>query len=367
MLYALLYAEEPKLMVRNRRLLPLDALIFDMDGVLIDVSKSYREVIRRTVHLYLSEGLGLKVRRTGPVTQEVISLFKSAGGFNNDWELTSAVLLWLISGSSLPPFLKARNFSNIQETVRYLRKKASELPGQTVRVWRSTASSHFLEEVRSSGGGLQGVRRALKKTRNGSWDGWVYGQESLDQGNLVQRIFQEVYLGNQFERHYRLPTLFYHGSGYYLREKLLIPRQILKALHKKCRLGIATGRPRFEAEFALKRFQIGACFDTVVTLDECQAEERRLLETSERRVRRTKPHPYSLLRAIQEVGLSSPRCGYVGDTVDDMRAARSAGRNVNVVAIGFLRNQRDRDLQKTSLLEAGAKHVIERPEDLLRL
>jgi len=41
------------------------------------VSKSYREVIRRTVQLYLSEGLGLKVGRTGPVTQEVISLFRN--------------------------------------------------------------------------------------------------------------------------------------------------------------------------------------------------------------------------------------------------------------------------------------------------
>ena len=354
-------------MVRDRRSLPLDVLIFDMDGVLVDVSRSYREVIPRTVHLYLFDCLALKMGRRTPVTQEVVSLFKSVGGFNNDWELTSAVLLWLISGSSLPPFLRARSFSNIQETVRYLREKASELPDKTVHAWRPTALSHFLKEVRSSGEGLRGIRRALKKTRNGSWDGWVYGQGALDQGNIVQRIFQEVYLGNQFERHYRLPALFYHGSGYYLREKLLVPRQILKALHKKHRLGIATGRPRFEAEIALKRFRIATYFDTMVTLDECQDEERRLLETSGHRVRRTKPHSYSLLRAIQETGLSSPRCGYVGDTVDDMRAARFAGRNVNVVAIGFLRDQKNRDLQKTSFLEAGAKHVIERPEDLLRL
>jgi len=105
----------------------------------------------------------------------------------------------------------------------------------------------------------------------------------------------------------------------------------------------------------------------MVTLDECQAEERRLFETSERRVRRTKPHPYSLLRAIQEMGLSSPRCGYVGDTVDDMRAARAAGRNVNMTAIGFVRNPGHKDLRKSALLEAGARRVIEHPQDLLSL
>lgn len=353
-------------MVRNLRLLPLEVLVFDMDGVLVDVSKSYREVIRRTVHLYLSEGLGLNVGRTGPATQEVISLFKSVGGFNNDWELTSAVLLWVISGPSFPSLSKARQFSNIREAMTYVWENTTRLTGR-VHSWRQTGLSRFLREARSEGGGLQGIRRVLKKTRNGSREGWVYDRGSLDQGNIVRRIFQEVYLGNQFERHYRLPSLFYQGPGYYLREKLLIPRQVLKALHKKYRLGIATGRPRFEAELALKRFQIGGCFDTMVTLDECEAEEGRLFETSGRRVRRTKPHPYALLRAIQEMGLSSRRCGYVGDTVDDMRATRSAGKSSDITAIGFLRDRRNRDLQRAALLKAGATRVIERPEDLLRL
>ena len=354
-------------MTRDRPSIPLKALIFDMDGVLIDVSKSYRETIRRTVRLYLSEGLGLKMGRAGPVTQEVISLFKATGGFNNDWELTSAILLWVISGSNIPSHSKARNFSNIPDTLRFLRETASRSTGHRVHAWQQTDLSLFLEEVKATGGGLRGLRRALKRTWNGSWDGWVYGQGSLDQGNIVQRIFQEVYLGRQFKRHYRLPALFHQGPGYYLREKLLIPKEILRSLHKKLRLGIATGRPRFEAELALKRFQIAACFDTMVTLNECQAEERRIFETSGHRVRRTKSHPYSLLRVIQEMGLSNPRCGYVGDTVDDMRAARSAGRNVNMAAIGFLRDPRHRDPRRTALLDAGARCVIEHPQDLLSL
>jgi HAD superfamily hydrolase (TIGR01548 family) len=361
------YAGELKLMMRNRRLLPLDSLIFDMDGVLVDVSQSYREVIRRTVHLYLSDCLGWKLGRTSPVTQGNISLFKSTGGFNNDWELTSAILLWLISGSPIPPLSRVRNFPSLPAAVSYLREAALRSTGHRRHSRQQINLSRFLGEVQLEGGGLRGVRRALRRTRNGSWDGWVYGQGFLDRKNIVQRIFQEVYLGTQFKRCYRLDPLFYRGPGYYLRETLLVPGEMLKSLHKKYRLGIATGRPRFEAGLALKRFQIGAFFDTMVTLDECQAEERRILETSRRRVRRTKPHPYALLRAIQEMGLSSRRCGYVGDTVDDMRAARSAGRSSDITAIGFLRDRRTRDLQKTSFLEAGAKCMIERPEDLLRL
>lgn len=354
-------------MMRDRRSLPSDALIFDMDGVLIDVSNSYRETIRQTVRLYLSHGLGLKVGRIAPVTQDVISLFKSAGGFNNDWDLTSALLLCLISRFHLPPLSRTRNFFSIPEAVRYLRQRVPRSTGHKIHCLRQKDLSRFLEGVKSAGGGLTGVRRALKKTQKGSWDGWIYRQGSLNQGNIVLRIFQEVYLGKQFKRHYRLEPLFYHGPGYYLRENLLTPKAILNSLHKRLRLGIATGRPRFEAELALKRFHIATCFDTIVTLDECQAEERRILAISGHRVRRSKPHPYSLLRVIQKLRLSHPRCGYVGDTVDDMRAARSAGRNVNMVAIGFLKDHRNRDLQKTSLIEAGAKCVIEHPQNLLRL
>ncbi len=43
--------------------LPLDILIFDMDGVLIDVSRSYRKTIQKTIQLYLATCLGLKSGR----------------------------------------------------------------------------------------------------------------------------------------------------------------------------------------------------------------------------------------------------------------------------------------------------------------
>ncbi|MBM4278937.1 MAG: TIGR01548 family HAD-type hydrolase, partial [Deltaproteobacteria bacterium] len=38
----------------------MDLLIFDMDGVLIDVSRSYRKTIQQTIHIYLKHCLGLR-------------------------------------------------------------------------------------------------------------------------------------------------------------------------------------------------------------------------------------------------------------------------------------------------------------------
>jgi HAD superfamily phosphatase len=57
-------------------------LVFDMDGVLVDVTESYRETIARTV-----------ARFTGvEITRAQIQDYKNLGGFNDDWELTRHII-----------------------------------------------------------------------------------------------------------------------------------------------------------------------------------------------------------------------------------------------------------------------------------
>src|SRR3972149_4411584 len=103
----------------------MDVLIFDMDGVLIDVSRSYRRTIQRTIQIYLETCLGFPKNRRSWITNEEISLFKSVGGFNNDWDLTSGLLLYLLSISGISSLGKLKRFSSIQETLSYLKTKSS--------------------------------------------------------------------------------------------------------------------------------------------------------------------------------------------------------------------------------------------------
>jgi hypothetical protein len=84
-------------------------------------------------------------------------------------------------------------------------------------------------------------------------------------------------------------------------------------------------------------------------------------------VRFSKPHPYSLLRAIREIDIPAPQCGYVGDVVDDILAAQAVKKKFPMLAIGFLSGKKQRQALKESLLKAGADLLIENPKDLLRL
>ncbi|MCZ2149301.1 MAG: HAD-IA family hydrolase [Bryobacterales bacterium] len=55
-----------------------ELIVFDMDGVLVEVTESYRETIRRTVEHFTGK----------PVTCDMIQAYKNAGGWNNDWALS---------------------------------------------------------------------------------------------------------------------------------------------------------------------------------------------------------------------------------------------------------------------------------------
>ncbi len=358
----------------------MNVLIFDMDGVLIDVSKSYRKTIQRTIQIYLETCLGFPRRRGEWITNEEISRFKSAGGFNNDWDLTSGLLLYLLSISGIPPLPNRRRFASIEETLSYLKTKSSlfrskphqrhlTFPGPTPpsltgeNQGRGGNLSSFLDRVKSKGGGPRGIRRIL----GNSWQGWVYGVGDLEKENLIKRIFQELYLGKQFAPYYRLRPIFYRGEGLYKQERLLISKEILSSLRRKVRMGIASGRPRFEAELALKRFRLRPYFHSVVTLDESMEQEDRIFRSTGKRMKCSKPHPYPILKAAEEMGLSNPRCGYVGDVVDDMAATRAAKKHLEMVAVGFISGHANRKVMKDSLRKAGADLVIENPEELIHL
>lgn len=57
-------------------------LVFDIDGVLVDVSRSYRVAIKQTVEYFTGK----------EITLEEIQALKNRGGYNNDWDTTEQLM-----------------------------------------------------------------------------------------------------------------------------------------------------------------------------------------------------------------------------------------------------------------------------------
>lgn len=72
-----------KLIESIKEIILPEAILFDMDGVLVDVSASYRLVIKKTAEYFLGKEISLSE----------IQQYKNRGGYNNDWDITETIIL----------------------------------------------------------------------------------------------------------------------------------------------------------------------------------------------------------------------------------------------------------------------------------
>lgn len=224
-----------------RAALAPQALLLDLDGVLADVSRSYRAAILATC-----ESFGVRA------TPADVASLKARGDANNDWLVTRELL----------------------------------------------------------------ARRGL----------------TLDLADVTER-FEAIYQGAP-------------GSpGLRETETLIGALDVVRALARRLPLAIVTGRPRADALRFLDRAGLTPLFRAVVCMEDGPP----------------KPDPAVVRRALRLLGVE--RAWMVGDTVDDVRAARAAG----VVPVGVVAPQDDPRATTPLLLRAGAARTVHSLADLTEI
>ena len=226
----------------------IKAVLFDMDGVLVDVSGSYRRAIQETARHFTGRD----------VSAGAIQRYKNRGGFNDDWKLTHALV---VDASMDVPF------------------------------------NRVVEEFQ-------------RRYRGENWDGFIVGEPPLVSTALLEELSQKGIV-----------------------------------------LGIVTGRPDAEARWTVDRLGWHDFFPLIVAM--------------EKQAGRGKPDPYPLQHALGACAaagsvVNPDEAVYVGDTVDDMVAARAAG----LWAVGVVPPYLSREEHATVLSESGAHVVLETIDDL---
>ena len=314
-------------------------IVFDMDGVLIDVSRSYRATVRQTAKLFFKNAPSSEKLPEPLFRLADLAAVKQSGGLNNDWDLSCLVINLLFNLIEKPPV--------------YERKDPWDRYQETISQCNVTALAEFL---RSTPKPLSTLLRRVGESKNS----FIYGLYAGDvgSGNIIKQIFQEVYLGQGlFEATYGLPPKLYLGEGYNHREQLLIDKSILEELAVNNILAIATGRPRAEADYPLDHFDLRKYFSEVLALEDCLEEEERVSRKEGKKVSLSKPDPF-MLDAIA-ANLKNPVAGYfyIGDMPDDMSAAKRS--ETGYKGIGLIMSAPDKASLKKELLRAGADYIIE--------
>jgi HAD superfamily hydrolase (TIGR01548 family) len=154
---------------------------------------------------------------------------------------------------------------------------------------------------------------------------WVRALGGNFEYEVVKSKFVEMYWGK-------------NGRGNASREKWLLPRASLRRLAKMAELAIFTGRIRRELDYTLDRWKVREYFQQIVTVEN---------------VVHPKPNPEGLLKIL--AGRDRSRAVYLGDNVDDARAARLA----RIPFVGVLPRQSEERRQRgTRLRKLGARTIL---------
>ncbi len=341
----------------------VDVIVFDCDGVLLDVKDSYSKAVSKTTQALIEVMTGFRVPEE-IYDSRIIWTYKRTGGFNNDWALTYALTLrtlaeipkqglkkiGIISG-------KALETKSLKKRLQYLRENRVKTVVPTDFLYENLMN--FAKDLDSSG--WEAVNKLLMDRLNNEIID-VLGYPGGIGESLVTTIFEEIFSGSKlFTSNFGIKGIYgYKEPGLIEKEKVIIQEDTFKRLSDFIggnRFGIASSSPAVTAMHVL-----GASISRIPetarvwheTVDKAQEKDDvKVLH---------KPHPFSLLKA-SEPFQPYDRVLYVGDTLADRLMVTNSGDPKYLFA-GVYGNLHSSDEAKKDFIMSNADVVTSSVNDL---
>jgi len=293
-------------------LLSTDGIIFDCDGVLIDVSKSYDLTIKKTTE-YVLEKFS-QITNSIEIDSKIIEGFKSTGGFNDEVDVTYASILSIVSAKKL-------------------KKKPEEFIFDVISNADST--------------GILSVEKYLDKLVDISDIKNKLSYPGTHHENPLYQIFDQIFYGKDlYTKLFKRKSQFLE-SGLIKNDIVLVNHSILEKLEKRfdSKISIVTGRGKESVKYSLKKLL--KKFDQVNSV---------FLEDEPREM--AKPNPESLIRSIK--GMNCNNCIYVGDSMEDfMMATKATTQGYKTTFCGIIGTSKDPQKKLELFRRNGVKLVLE--------
>ncbi len=297
----------------------LDSIVFDCDGVLIDVSNSYDLAIKKTVDFIIKEMA--QVNESGLVTTNMIEGFKATGGFNDEIDVAYALILSVIAAKK-----KNESFS------KFVFKVIDNADQTGIK-----SVEKYLDATNVD---VSNIRKKL-----------AYPGKKFQ--NPLSSIFDEIFYGSElYTQLYQRKPQFFDGLGLIENDVVLLNKDIVKSLHERFdkKIAIVTGRGLLSTKHSLKDL-----------FNEFDLNNSRFLEDESREM--AKPNPQSLISVIK--GMNGNNSLYVGDSMEDCIMARKANESgIPSIFCGVYGTSKDQEAKK-SLFESNNADIVVKSIDLI--
>jgi HAD superfamily phosphatase len=292
-----------------------DCVLFDIDGVLVDIRKSYNAAIKETVEYMLKFITGNSFRTL--VTDQIILKFRQSGGFNNDTDTSYAIILAILAN---PP-------KNISQGRKFLAKVAENCDES----------------------GYISVEKFLAIYDIDKWKK-VLAYPAPVKDSMLARVFDEIFYGpDLFRKQDHLEPKYWTTTNRPLikNDRLAVSAKTMNKLNKMFdgNLAIVSGRSRLAAEYSLQPIMQYFNYDACVFLEDKKREY-------------AKPNPYAIKHAMKIMGAKTAI--YVGDSAEDIFMARRAEKETGakIAFVGIYGNSSESDKTIDKFKQEGVEAII---------
>ena len=288
----------------------IDGLIFDCDGVLVDITESYDSTIIQTTK-YVLENIFNIISKTD-VSYKIIEDFKASGGFNDEVDVTYACITSFFAAEKL-----SQDYLSLINLV--------------------------IENSDSTG--IKSVEKFIEKQIDISQIKEKLAYPGNHDENILYQIFDQIFYGPELYKIIFNKESNFSNSGFIEKDKLILSEQLLEKFEKKFnkKLALVTGRGFESVKYTLKNL-----------LEKFDIKNSRFLEDESREL--AKPNPLPLQNTIHKIQSTTPL--YIGDSMEDLIMAKQLKKDGTLVFFCGITGTSKHPKEKHALFEKNEADLI---------
>ena len=249
----------------------LDSIIFDCDGVLVDIRKSYDSAINKTISAIMKDLFGDEIGNI--LTSKIHFGLKAAGGFNDEVAIVYAVVMTLVASK--------KSKTNFEKLIVDVINNANESGINSIDYYFSNQNID-LSEIKSK-----------------------LDYENSRKISYIHRIFNQLFYGPLLYKEIFDETSQFSQDPLIDLDDVVLDENLMYKLKNRfgTKISTVTGRGNFAFSYSLKNF-----------LNDFDMKHSVFLE--DRPLDLAKPNPKSLIESIS--GIDSKCSLYIGDSMEDL-------------------------------------------------
>jgi len=296
----------------------LDSIIFDCDGVLVDIRKSYDSAINKTISAIMKDLFGDEIGNI--LTSKTHFGLKAAGGFNDEVAIVYAVVMTLVASK--------KSKTNFEKLIVDVINNANESGINSIDYYFSNQNID-LSEIKSK-----------------------LDYENSRKISYIHRIFNQLFYGPLlYKEIFNEKSQFSQDPLIDLDDVVLDENLMFKLKNRfGTKISTVTGRGNFAFSYSLKNF-----------LNDFDMKNSVFLE--DRPLDLAKPNPKSLIESIS--GIDSKCSLYIGDSMEDlMMVEKCKELGYDVSFCGIYGSSDEPELKYELFRKKNASFILESIQEL---